>query len=108
MRAVRIMVVGSRTVRSYVRRGENIFAGARFIFPARPNSGYFRSLQFLRLFRMTWSTELVGKILDLRRSQYEFILKISVKVFTSYSLSGYEGHCRNCWYWTIRSDKNVR
>ena len=40
-----------------------MFAGARFIFPARPNSGYFRSLHFLRLFRMIRFSELAGKIL---------------------------------------------
>ena len=73
-------------------RGENIiFAGARFIFPARPNSGYFHSLHFLRLFRMMRFSELVGKILHLRRSQYEFNLKISVKLLTSYSRSNYVG-----------------
>ena len=76
---------------THVWRGENIFAGARFIFPARPNSGYFRSLHFLRLFRMIRFSELAGKILHLRRSQYEFNLKISVKLLTSYSLLSYVG-----------------
>ena len=97
MRAVRIMV-GCRwfsdvllPYSTHVWRGENIFAGARFIFPARPNSGYFRSLHFLRLFRMMRFSELVGKILHLRRSQYEFNLKISVKLLTSYSLLSYVG-----------------
>ena len=87
------LVVGSRVrIMCGEWRGENIiFAGARFIFPARPNSGYFRSLHFLRLFRMTWFSELAGKILHLRRSQYEFNLKISVKFLTFYSLLSYVG-----------------
>ena len=96
MRAVRIMVVGRWFAGTYVwlvaRIGENIiFAGARFIFPARPDSGYFRSLHFLRLFRMIRFSELAGKILHLRRSQYEFNLKISVKFLTFYSLLSYVG-----------------
>ena len=97
-----LVVVGSWTsYRTHVWRGENIFAGARFIFPARPNSGYFRSLHFLRLFRMTWFSELAGKILHLRRSQYEFNLKISVKFLTFYSLLSYVGALYNCWYCLI-------
>ena len=94
MRAVRIMVVGGWFAGTYVwrvARREYYFAGARFIFPARPNSGYFRSLLFLRRFRMIRFSELAGKILHLRRSQYEFNLKISVKFFTFYSLLSYVG-----------------
>ena len=74
---------------------------------ARPNSWYFCSLQILRLVRTTSSSELVEKILRLRRSQYEFKMKFSVKVFTVHSLFGYVGALYNCWYCSIRSHKNL-
>ena len=74
---------------------------------ARPNSWYFCSLQILRLVRTTSSSELVEKILRLRRSQYEFKMKFSVKVFTVHSLLGYAGTCTVAGTAKSWSNKNV-